>query len=920
MKKILSLLLVTVLVFSVFVVVPFSASAVEADIDTTEILSGDYFYEVISSTSAKITDYFGDDTKLIIPSIIDGYIVTEIQGYTFYSHDDLVSVYIPDSVNTIETSAFVWCDNLTELYISESVTDIGEDVVFGNSNPTIYGYEGTTAQEYAKSNGYAFACVNNIEWDPYYFSYTVLDDDTAEITDYYGKETILNIPSEVDGYTVSSIGKTSFRGCNDLAWVNIPDTVKNIGDRAFNNCQNLSLVKIPDSVKSVDSLAFYGCKNLASINIPPSIDSIGERAFGFCYDSDLKDYVQTPNFKIYGYNNTAASEYAKEHGFRFFTFGELQVDPKDFTYEKLKGSAIKITKYSGYMKNLVIPKTLDGYTVSAIGEGAFTGCESLESITIPSTVTDIDVALFRSCDKLTTIKVDADNKRYDSRENCNAIIETATNTLVAGCSNTQIPLSVTSIGESAFDRIRKFDSFVIPDSVVSIGDGAFQYTNFTEVSLPDSVKEIGDYAFYGCHILETVNISAFVESIGLGAFSECPQIKSITVDSKNKYYDSRNKCNAIIETSTNTLINGCMNSVVPATVVSIAEIAFFDCYNLTSITIPDTVKIIGEAAFAYCYELTIYGYKDSEAEYYAKKEGIEFVPMENPIFVSGDYEYEVMSNNTAKIRAYLGDAKSLTIPSTLDGITVTEIGMRAFSRRYNLTSIVIPDTIVSIRLGAFHNCKNIASITVDSKNKYYDSRDNCNAIIASATDSLVFGCKNTVIPSSVTKILDYAFDGCESLTTYKIPKQITKIGRMAFVNCDRLEDVTIPATVTDIGDYAFGCLYYYEERYGEVIAISVDFTVYGYNDTAAEVYAKENDFKFKSLGDRPVEPEYELGDVDGDGKVSIMDATEIQQHLAELIVVDDDRLACGDTDRDGKVTIMDATQIQQFLAELIPEL
>jgi len=230
-------------------------------------------------------------------------------------------------------------------------------------------------------------------------------------------------------------------------------------------------------------------------------------------------------------------------------------------------------------------------SVTSIGNGAFYKCTSLTSIAIPNSVTSIDKEVFSSCTNLASIEVDSNNSIFYAEGNC--LIETASNTLIAGCMNSVIPDSVTSIGNWAFNGCTGLTSIIIPDSVTIIGAGAFKACiGLTGIVIPDSVTNIGAFAFAGC-----INLA------------------SLEVDGNNSVFHADGNC--IIETASNTLIVGCMNSVIPDSVTSIDGAAFAECSNLTSITIPGSVTSIASSALGRCTALTDITYNGTIDEWNA---------------------------------------------------------------------------------------------------------------------------------------------------------------------------------------------------------------------------------------------------------------------------------------------------------------
>ena len=591
---------------------------------------------------------------------------------------------------------------------------------------------------------------------------------------------ILDIPSTVTyngvNYSVTSIGSSAFSGCSGLTSVSIPNSVTEIGPGAFANCIGLTSVSIPNSVTVIDLAAFSGCISLTSMDIPNSVAAIGENAFMDCIcltSVTLPDSLTT-------------------------------ISPGLFSRCRS-------------LTSVNIPSS-----VTTIGRFAFGGCAGLTSLTISNLVTSIGNYAFAGCG-LTSIIVESGNPNYDSRDNCNAIIETATNTLLAGCKNTIIPTSVTSIGQGAFYGCTTLTSVDIPNSVSSIGQEAFSgCTGLTSVTIPSSVTSIGKMAFDNCTNLTAVNISdldAWCNIDFLGNDS-----KSNPLSCAHNLYLNGNLITDLSIPSTvsqlknSTFYGGNFTSLtIPNTVTSIGVATFYDCAHLTTVTINnksivskdyssgsssgstiqdifgpqvqnyiigDLVTLIGNSAFSSCTGLTSVTIGNSVTRIgtgaFSGCSGLTSLTLPNSVKYINEQAFSGCSGLT-----------SVTLPGSL-----FTIGNRAFMDCSSLTSMTIPSSVMSIGEGIFMNCSSLASIAVESGNTRYDSRDNCNAIIHKNDrwGKLIAGCMNTIIPNTVSYISSGAFAGCTGLNSVSIPHSVTEIDYAAFANC-HFTSVTIPGTL-----------------------------------------------------------------------------------------------------------------------------
>lgn len=714
------------------------------------------------------------------------------------------------------------------------------------------------------------------------------NDNTAEVVASQGAQYSgnISIPTwayyQNTSYKVTSIGNSAFEGCVDITSVSLPYFLTRIGNGAFWQCSSLKSVVIPDGVLTIGEGAFRNCYNLASVVIPNSVTSIGSNAFGNCNNlNQVFSLIRSPfaiNQNIFTTYSTATlfipkgtkSAYQAISGWKKFTniYDGTTADPTKRTIHvatagtlsylipedekylveeltlsgELNGTDFSLIRnmagidsytnssglhyrntggklksldisnasivgggtyymeaewtgptciecsdelytqdncisrqlfYKTKLESIIIPNN-----VTSIGEKAFGECSGLTSFVIPQSVKSIQSDAFMSCANLVTISVESGNLIYDTRNNCNAIIETKSNTLIAGCKSTIIPNDVTSIEEYAFYGYTGLTSIIIPSSVTSIGEWAFYgCSGLTSLSLSGSVTTIGRYAFYGCSGLTSITLPSSVVTIGKNAFHSCSGLTTIVseiqtpfaIDDYVFYYYAKDIY------ATATLV------VPPGKQSAYQNAAGWN--KFTNIVETGQGGIIG-------YEFEV-----------------------------DDIRYKICENNTVSViqrsQKYSGD---VVIPSQVsyNGVnyTVTTIGNMAFGNYCTeLTSITIPPTVTCIEEDAFFDYLiSLNAVHISDLNAW------CSISINGAySDTCPFNwakhlflngeeIKDLVIPSGVTSINNATFYGCSGLTSITISNSVTSIGSCAFAYCSDLTSLTLPNSVTSIGSSAFwGC-------------------------------------------------------------------------------------------------------------------
>ena len=495
----------------------------------------------------------------------------------------------------------------------------------------------------------------------------------------------------------------------------------------------------------------------------------------------------------------------------------------DFEYVGYGNGTCEITDYTGTASELTIPDTIDGYSVTRIGDFAFYDNYSLKSVQIPYSVTSIGEGAFSYCYSLTSISVP---------DSVTSIGESAFN-VCESLNSITIPDGVNIIGKSTFSNCDSLTSVTIPDSVTSIGESAFSgCESLVSFTIPNNVTSIGAAAFRNCDSLIEITIPHSVTNIGSFAFGDCDSLTMIIVDKNNKEYFS-DEYGVLFNKSKTTLLqyptgNTRKNYTIPDSVKTIGVqldallygySAFKNCLSLTEITISRSVERIISGTFSGCTNLKTVNYKGTHQEWnninigsdneYLIYANINFLGIEEPsseedsteelsseettteeittqeytteVFPTEEpssevqpheiFKYTVLDDGTAEItglRVY--PSNNLVVPETIKGYTVTSIGEYAFYDYHILKSVQIPDSVTNIGDYAFSRCTSLTSV---------------------------------IIPNSVTSIGDYAFNICESLASVNIPDSVQKIGAGAFSFCRSLTEITIPDSVQKIGAGAF---------------------------------------------------------------------------------------------------------------------
>ena len=625
--------------------------------------------------------------------------------------------------------------------------------------------------------------------------YTKLTLSTVEVSyanistaDYSGSVTIPNnVSVGIQGWTVRGIGYKAFGECRGLTSISLPGTLTYIDDLAFIRCTSLSEIQIPENVTRIGTNAFENCSSLGVVSLPSTLTSIGSVAFTDCNNISyiysqaaepptLGNNVFTSTTYSNAYllvpNSVSKEKYQAAPGWSNFsriTALSYYTFEKDGIYYCQTGPntvavCAKDENYNTYRGNVSIPKSVvydyHGYTVNEVASNAFRNCPELYSVSLPETVGRIGEFAFCNCPNLTTVSFDSN-------------------------------IMLTEIGNNAFAGCSSLTNFTFPETLLTIGNDAFNgCSSFTSVTIPNSVTTIGASAFTSCTGLTKVTIGRGCTSIGEWGFMECTSLTQVYCFAETpptiSYYTFRN--NSGFTTATLYVPYSSKEAYQQASYWR----QFSNIYQLGYDFKVDNIfyRYTGDNEVGVSYEYTVYNSYTGDVNIPAQ---INF----------DGYTYNVTSLCGSAFR----NCSTMTSVNLPNGIK--SIGYTAFYNCSSLTSINIPETVDTIANLAFRGCTGLTRVDITNLRAWYIiAFGNPEANPLYYAERLYRnGTELTSFTEGYnTKIKNYAFYNCKSLTYVQISNTQKSIGTSAFEGCSNVTTLHITNGANNFGENVFkGC-------------------------------------------------------------------------------------------------------------------
>ena len=539
---------------------------------------------------------------------------TVINTGTFYECMSLKEIIVPDNIVKIEFDAFYNCRNLKNIDLSKNLITVGYNV-FGNCKSiskieipkSLKNFDSTWGSGTNTKYGVFGGC-SNLKTVKFEEGSTIVC--PALFMGCDGIEEI-ELPD-----TIAKIGNSAFKSCKNLNKVIISESVTEIDNQAFAECSGLTDVEMQEGLNKICSRAFYKCGKITSINIPDSVETIEFEAFYQC--DKLENIKLSENLTIVGYGVFGDC----------ISIGKIEIPRTLKGFNTSWGSSTN-TSYGvfGGCSNLKTVKFEEGSTV--VCAALFMGCDGIEKIELPNTITEIGDSSFRNCKNLVKITM---NNGIDILEDfvfkgCSSLttidipntVKAIGSSSFQGCTSlTEVHLSdiLKEIPASTFSGCKKLTTINFPSTLTTIGDSAFSGCEFLpEAILPSGVEKIESNAFKNCKAMKKAVVPDTVSSIGSSAFYGCEALADITLGSKLKKIESQTFYGCTVLPSI----------VLPYNVTTIGDSAFVNCTKLTQITVPRNTTSIASNAFSYPKKMTMYGPSDCYAQTYASGKGIKYV-------------------------------------------------------------------------------------------------------------------------------------------------------------------------------------------------------------------------------------------------------------------------------------------------------